>query len=186
MNASFPVISPAVSLPTDPPRRPVDAGYFDNYGVDVVAQWMTHNREHIIRYTGGVALVQIRAFPLQQQGHEFARSDSENGESAGILSDAVAVVSTPLRALLRARGNVAYHRNNEMLAALDRSFNHLHRPNFFTTVAFELNTDAALNWFISSEDKADIARQFGSDSSQGATLRRQVAALLKWFGRGGR
>ncbi len=33
MNASFPYVSPAVSLPGEPARRVVDAGYFDNYGV---------------------------------------------------------------------------------------------------------------------------------------------------------
>lgn len=33
MSASFPYVSPAVNLPTDPPRRVVDAGYYDNYGI---------------------------------------------------------------------------------------------------------------------------------------------------------
>src|SRR5262249_12594333 len=31
MSASFPFFSPAVSLPTNPRRRIVDAGYYDNY-----------------------------------------------------------------------------------------------------------------------------------------------------------
>jgi hypothetical protein len=31
MSATFPLASPAVSLPTEPPRRVVDAGYYDNY-----------------------------------------------------------------------------------------------------------------------------------------------------------
>jgi len=39
MNAAFPVISPAVDLPTRPPRRVVDAGYFDNYGM--ATRWPT-------------------------------------------------------------------------------------------------------------------------------------------------
>ena len=47
MNASFPYISPAVSLPVDPPRRVVDAGYYDNYGVNLAAAWAYMNREWI-------------------------------------------------------------------------------------------------------------------------------------------
>ena len=37
LSATFPYVSPGVSLPTDPPRRVVDAGYFDNYGVNLAA-----------------------------------------------------------------------------------------------------------------------------------------------------
>jgi hypothetical protein len=33
MNATFPYVSPAVSLPTAPPVRVVDTGYYDNYGL---------------------------------------------------------------------------------------------------------------------------------------------------------
>ena len=40
MNATFPMVSPAVNLPTDPPRRVVNAGYFDNYGIQVATSWL--------------------------------------------------------------------------------------------------------------------------------------------------
>lgn len=36
MNASFPLVSPGVRLPTTPTRRVVDAGYYDNFGVNLV------------------------------------------------------------------------------------------------------------------------------------------------------
>ena len=64
MNAAFPLVTPAVSLPTDPPRRVVDAGYFDNYGVSVAAAWVTHNLHWLSENTGGVLLVQIPAYPV--------------------------------------------------------------------------------------------------------------------------
>ena len=123
-------------------------------------------------------MVQIRAFPLQFRGDGFCPEDPEHGESGGLLSDALSVFSTPLQALLRARGNAAYHRNNELLATLHQSFNELHQPGFFTTLAFELASDAALNWYISSEEKQDIAGKF-------AKRQGQVNALLKWFDNGG-
>ncbi|AWM40703.1 hypothetical protein GobsT_07650 [Gemmata obscuriglobus] len=37
MNASFPFVSPAVTPPTNPGRRVVDAGYYDNYGIDIAS-----------------------------------------------------------------------------------------------------------------------------------------------------
>jgi predicted acylesterase/phospholipase RssA len=38
MSASFPFVSPSTALPTNPPRRVVDAGYYDNYGVNLAAR----------------------------------------------------------------------------------------------------------------------------------------------------
>ena len=60
MNASFPYVSPAVSLPTTPPLRVVDAGYYDNYGIQVAAAWISKNVDELIENTSGVVLVQIR------------------------------------------------------------------------------------------------------------------------------
>ena len=40
IGASFPYFSPAGVLPTHPRRRVVDAGYFDNYGVTLAANWL--------------------------------------------------------------------------------------------------------------------------------------------------
>ena len=64
MNAAFPLVTPAVSLPTDPPWRVVDAGYFDNYGVSVAAAWVTRNLHWLSENTGGVLLVQSAAYPV--------------------------------------------------------------------------------------------------------------------------
>lgn len=49
MSATFPYVSPAVSLPTIPVRHVVDAGYYDNYGVNLAAQWIQSNHKLIYR-----------------------------------------------------------------------------------------------------------------------------------------
>lgn len=63
MSASFPYFSPAVSLPTIPKRRIVDAGYYDNYGVSLAASWLFSNRnaEWIDANASRIVLIQIRA-----------------------------------------------------------------------------------------------------------------------------
>ena len=70
MNATFPYVSPAVRLPVSPARRVVDAGYYDNYGINVAASWIQEHREWIRLHTSGVVLIQVQsirkreAFPL--------------------------------------------------------------------------------------------------------------------------
>ena len=64
MNAAFPYVTPAVNLPTQPPRRVVDAGYLDNYGVGLAADWLMRHRDWLKQHTSRVILIQIRAYPL--------------------------------------------------------------------------------------------------------------------------
>ena len=109
--------------------------------------------------------------------------DPDHAEAAGLLADAVAAISTPLRAILRARGNASYHRNNELLAALDHAFNTNVEVNdpYFRRFVFELDADAALNWYLSSEEKKRIAGRFRDD----ADVQNQAKALAEWLGNGG-
>src|SRR5207244_764295 len=48
LNATFPLVSPAAVLPCLPTRRVVDAGYYDNHGVDVAASWLMANEKTIM------------------------------------------------------------------------------------------------------------------------------------------
>ena len=71
LNATFPFVSPSVNLPTVPPRRVVDAGYFDNYGVNLLAAWLHRNRAAVKAHCAGVALVEIRGFPMEAEKNGF-------------------------------------------------------------------------------------------------------------------
>ena len=62
MSATFPYITSSVCLPTDPPRHVVDAGYYDNYGVNLAAAWIASHRSWITTHTNGVLVIQTRAF----------------------------------------------------------------------------------------------------------------------------
>lgn len=75
MNASFPLFSPAVALPTDPVRHVVDAGYYDNYGLVAATKWLLYppNRAFLTGLGGPavpkgpeVLLLRIRCFGDQQ------------------------------------------------------------------------------------------------------------------------
>lgn len=181
MSASFPVVSPAVPLPTDPVRRVVDAGYFDNYGIDVLTSWLLVNRQWVEKHTSGVLLVQVRAYPLEEGGRRFP-----NG-SESALELLVGAVSAPLDAVMTARGWSAYHRNNQQLAEVDRVFNGgaKERP-FFATTVFELQQDAALSWYLTTAQKRQIAEGFYKKGDNGAWAVRgdvsaQIKAVRNWF-----
>ena len=62
MSATFPFISPAVTLPTVPPRSVVDAGYYDNFGINLVSLWADLGtvKKWLVQNTSGVVIIQIR------------------------------------------------------------------------------------------------------------------------------
>ncbi len=60
MNATFPYITPIVSLPSSPPMRVMDAGVRDNYGYRVSLAFMHTFSEWISEHTSGVVVLQLR------------------------------------------------------------------------------------------------------------------------------
>jgi len=154
MSASFPFVSPAVSLPTSPPRRMVDAGYYDNYGIQVATSWIRRNRSWLARNTSGVLLVQIR--------DSSSVRDRLNIDDAGpgTLESAFRgfqLITSPIDALAKARFTMASIRNDADVAALnsygwDYDLNESGKPDrpidpasFFTTVIFENSAEVSLD-----------------------------------------
>jgi hypothetical protein len=203
MNATFPIISPAVSLPTDPPRRLVDAGIYDNYGVNLAAAWVLKNEPALRKYTSGVALVQVRAFPLHDARTKFANYDPNTGlldaepPRGDLLTDTLAAASAPAEALFAARANAAFYRNAEQLDVLHHVLNGAPastgfpvrgsdtekqlQNQFFTTVWLELRRPAALNWYLSAGEKENIV-----SGTKDNDVNLQLERLKLWFGTGGR
>jgi uncharacterized membrane protein len=60
MNASFPYICPAVTLPSTPEIEVMDAGFRDTYGPSIALKHMFALRQWIRQNTSGVVLIQIR------------------------------------------------------------------------------------------------------------------------------
>ncbi|HQX99673.1 MAG TPA: patatin-like phospholipase family protein [Flavobacteriales bacterium] len=60
MNATFPYITPIVSLPSEPIMRVMDAGLRDNYGYRVTFAYLQTFRAWIKEHTSGVVILQLR------------------------------------------------------------------------------------------------------------------------------
>lgn len=67
MNASFPYITPIVSLPSEPPMRVMDAGVRDNYGYRVTLAFLHQHRRWIAEHTSGVVILQLRDTPRRTE-----------------------------------------------------------------------------------------------------------------------
>ncbi len=156
MNANFPLVTPDVCLPTEPPLRLVDAGYYDNYGVNTAIAWLTSNLDWLTDNTGGVILIQVRAYPasvpaVQSSGlwYQFAES--------------IKWLTTPLEAYTAARQRVMIDRNNDLVVGLRRAF--LARlPGFpFETAELECPESAPLSWYLTQKDRKKLERVARTD-----------------------
>jgi hypothetical protein len=65
MNASFPMITPYVRMPTEPPIEIIDAGIADNYGLETASRYMKYFAKWYLENTSGLMLLQIRDSRLQ-------------------------------------------------------------------------------------------------------------------------
>jgi hypothetical protein len=119
MSASFPYVSPAVNLPTDPPRRVVDAGYYDNYGIQVAAAWLDANFDWLVRETSGVVLIQIRdaISPIER----LDVADAPQGFWPTV-SRSFQFFTSPIDGVAQARDSSGLFRNDQDVQTLSEHF----------------------------------------------------------------
>ncbi len=175
MNATFPFISPAVNLPVVPPRRVVDAGYYDNYGINLAASWAYQNRDWIRANTSGLAIVQIRAYESEDVRKRLWVSprDRPLAHAAGPLSNigiGVQALTTPFHGVMGAMKWSMSYRNDEQIQLLDDTFNCRYivedgdyrvevnhtrekgEPGWFESFVFENSVPFGMNWFVSAAE----------------------------------
>ena len=166
MSATFPFASPAVSLPMSVSRRVVDAGYYDNYGVDLATAWIYENQPFIREHTSGVALIQIRAYPSEEETRSFFglplknRPDWINRLIERVMTSFQGI-TTPLGGGLSAREYSMRFRNATQVRVLDDLLNRGQSSRLFETFIFENQLDFAMNWFLSEQDIEDMKTSIG-------------------------
>jgi len=169
LNASFPYVSPALYLPTDPYRRVVDAGYYDNYGIAVAASWIYHHRKWLMEHASGVVLIQVRAYPKQIDRKSLREHEPSvfNG-----LSRAFQFATSPAEGAANSRDAATLFRNDQVLDALDKWFkDQVPRDRaFFTTVLFENVLDVGMTWYTTAQELALIKIGFGEDPQEARSI----------------
>ncbi len=75
MNATFPFIFPSVQMPSDPTINLVDAGFRDNFGLEMATRFAAIFRRWIRENTSGVVIVSVRSYA---QADEIAETTSKS------------------------------------------------------------------------------------------------------------
>ncbi|HEY2729093.1 MAG TPA: hypothetical protein VGK52_04075 [Polyangia bacterium] len=141
LNATFPWVTSAALLTSDPDRRVVDAGYYDNYGVDIATQWMRKNAVWLEDNTSGVLLVQIR------DGATY-ETDPRAEKGPGRVHARISFLTTPVEAFLAAREASMAFRNDQKVEALAGDPRFAPATRFFVTELFEFPGKAPLEWYL--------------------------------------
>ena len=188
ISASFPYFSPAVSLPTRPRRRVVDAGYYDNYGVCLASSWLfnPNNQLWIDRVASKVLMVQIRDGVDQPR----RRLEQVEAESSSGMSRSTEELLSPVEGLYNARVGTSSFRNDgglALLSQLNRDTNNqmandqatLQKYQWFQVVTFELPKPVALSWYLSATERESIQQAIQSDPK--LAFYRRFNALNLWW-----
>jgi hypothetical protein len=167
MSATFPFISPSVRLPTIPPYRVVDAGYYDSFGISVATSFL--HEPNIMKWlktcTSGVVLVQIRAWS------EDAKPEQTTYGPLDKANDSFSWLTTPFEGLAHARSTTNFLRNRVELCLLRDLYRNpqagMRRPSrecqdeedFLQTVEFfpeMVDEEASFTWDLQDHEKEQI------------------------------
>lgn len=169
LNAAFPYIAPSSALPTNPYRRVVDAGYYDNYGVDLAVSYLSQPviRDWVIDNTSGVMVLQIRAFPFVPPWEK---------KLPGPVARGLQWLTTPIEGLGSARGSTMKFRNSQSFRRLESTYYARTGgdADFLQTAAFEVESRTSLSWYMPYKELADMqAKADGLEETEGMkTLRK--------------
>ena len=183
MSASFPYVSPAVNLPSEPPRRVVDAGYYDNYGIQVATSWIRQNRDWLVENTSGVLLVQIRD---SSSAKDRLDVDDAGPTFWGVAARGFQFLTSPIEGVSEARYTSASFRNDIEVQALDSGLAASIRDQFadpdafFATAIFENSADVEIN---PADFWDELTRLKESDDAGRDSPRRDEAreVAMSWY-----
>jgi hypothetical protein len=180
MSASFPYVTPAGTLPTEPRRRVVDAGYYDNYGGDLAAGWiagcLTDDKklQRLRASVSGVVLIEIRDGVSDLTGpvDNFKKPRPQQALSRGFDE-----LTAPPTAMLAARESVSLFRNDTKLDWLMRAFRKYgFDDGFFTAALFEFTGEASLSWYLSDNERKAL-----QNCALSAPILNKLKVLREWW-----
>jgi hypothetical protein len=164
MSASFPYITPFVSLPTKPVIEVTDAGARDNFGLETSLKFMYVFRNWIDSNTSGVVILQIRDrkknSPIEDEG----------------FSSMLQTIGRPAGALYGNIFGIQNFNQDALLQYASRWFN-----GNLDVVEFELDHEypdnISLSWHLTRKEKKKVLNALDKPDNHKALLR--LIDLLK-------
>ncbi len=178
LSASFPYLSPATTLPTNPPRRIVDAGYLDNFGMAVALGWLRDYIDPVDLATDRVIVLEIRPYGSTYDPKSVVTKEEINGGGkVPTFGWPLKEWTTPLEGGETARRAGMVGRNNlnrdlftdlqhesDVPSRLEEEIERGWRggqkgfesPFGITSIRFKGNLESSLNWTLSKHEIADV------------------------------
>jgi hypothetical protein len=184
MSATFPFVMPALELPTRPRLRLVDAGYYDEHGVNLAGLWLLDHAEALKKQkVPRVILIEVPDALASLKKHGPC-NDRPSWIRAGLVG-----LTTPPEGVLSGRDALSAHGNDELLEAVAAALNTEDAPDRFQSIAFEPpypttecggcarpGAEVPLSWYIRSED-----RDWLEHAIDGTENRAKRAELCRWW-----
>lgn len=165
LSAAFPWVSPAPVVRLRPRRRAVDAGYFDNYGLDLLSSWLRecfeHHRSWIEAHVARVLVIQIRD-NVSELGLAEDRRRAPGREASTALARGLEGLTGPVEGVLSARESGMVFRNDAHLETVTWMYEHAFgakEPQFLRTTIFEFKGEASLSWYLTRHELGQICDQ---------------------------
>jgi hypothetical protein len=175
MSATFPYISPAAILPTRPRRRVVDAGYYDNYGIDLASSWIFHHARVLTQQYTKVLMIQIRDALDEDSRRNLASPPGQGSQ----VSRGLEGFTSPPEGALTARTSVMAYRNDRQLQVLNGLLTALtHNPQFFKTILFENPAKVSMSWYVAREELEALENASTDPNKQ---IQERIERLVSWW-----
>ena len=154
MSASFPYITPPLSLPSEPRLDIMDAGISDNFGISDAIYFVQAFQDWITENTSGVVLLVIRD------------TDKLKEPTARPKSGVISAFTGPISSVYKNLAGIQDLNNDRLLQNVDTWFD---AP--FETVELQYGGDensgrASLSWHLTSKEKQTIRMAIDKASNQ--------------------
>ncbi len=162
MSATFPYITPSISLPTTPPVQIADAGISDNYGISNAMIFLHVFEEWILENTSQVVLLAIR--DSEKDG------EISTGESSNILEK----FFSPIQGVLRSWDQIQTIENEQQFSLVKGHYgDHLERVDFayIASTGAEEAARASLNWRLTESEKRNIIKAIHNQVNRASLAR---------------
>ncbi|OEK05511.1 hypothetical protein BFP71_09065 [Roseivirga misakiensis] len=168
MSATFPYVTPTITLPTDPPIQIADAGISDNYGVVDALVFVNVFKEWILENTSEVVLLTIR--------------DSDKNEALGPVESKnfLERALSPIRSAYQSWDKVQTIKNDQFFELTKAGMgNHLRRLEFEYTNADDASDRASLSWRLTEIEKQNILNAIHQKKNQKVLYRYSKAVSIQ-------
>jgi hypothetical protein len=157
LSASFPYVTPAArSDGLGPQPHVVDGGYYDNYGMATLVEWLDEALKGANGAITDVLVLQIHGSPVNQDAKQ-----RRHGKTRGWFYQAIAPLTT--LAAVRSAGQIAH--NNIELDLLVRKWAGA-GVNIETEVFEFNNPNAPLSWHLTPDEVDEIAKVWQRDMAE--------------------